>query len=158
MKKNEQSLRDLWENIKHSNTHVVGIAEEKRSGTKSSWKHNDQRLLKCMGNFMDQRSFINSGQRNKSIYIQTFYVRLLKDKTLRKILKAEKEKWFMCRKKEVTGFSSEIRENFCPLTIGVPGLSIFGLRWNLYCRPQILRVLNSDLYYEFRILMPWDSD
>lgn len=58
----------------------------------------------------------------------------------------------MCRKKEVTGFSSEIRENFCPLTIGVPGLSVFGLRWNLYCRPQILRVLNSDLYYDFLCL------
>ena len=43
-------------------------------------------------------------------------------------------------------------------SIGVPGLSIFGLRWNFYSRPQILRVLNSDLYYEFHVLMPWDSD
>lgn len=34
LKNNEQSLRDLWESIKHSITHIVGIAEERRvSGT-----------------------------------------------------------------------------------------------------------------------------
>ena len=69
----------------------------------------------------------------KKFTFKHFIVRLLKDKTLRKILKAEKEKWFMCRKKEATGFPSEIRENFYPLTIVVPGLNVFGLRWNLYC-------------------------
>ena len=27
MKKNEDSLRDLWDNIKHTNIHIIGIPE-----------------------------------------------------------------------------------------------------------------------------------
>ena len=30
MKRNEDSLRDLWENIKHTNIHIIGVPEEKR--------------------------------------------------------------------------------------------------------------------------------
>ena len=29
-KRNEDSLRDLWDNIKHTNIHVIGVPEEKR--------------------------------------------------------------------------------------------------------------------------------
>ena len=28
MKRNEDSLRDLWDNIKHTNTHIIGVLEE----------------------------------------------------------------------------------------------------------------------------------
>ena len=42
---------------------------------------------------MGQRGFINSGQRNtKTLTFNHCIVKLLKEKTLRKILKAEKEK------------------------------------------------------------------
>ena len=27
MKRNEDSLRDLWDNIKHNNAHIIGIPE-----------------------------------------------------------------------------------------------------------------------------------
>ena len=27
MKRNEHSLRDLWDNIKHTNIHIIGVAE-----------------------------------------------------------------------------------------------------------------------------------
>ena len=30
MKRNEESLRDLWDNIKHTNIHIIGVPEEKR--------------------------------------------------------------------------------------------------------------------------------
>ena len=33
MKRNEDSLRDLWDNIKHTNIHIIGIPEEERERT-----------------------------------------------------------------------------------------------------------------------------
>ena len=34
MKRNEDSLRDLWDNIKHTNIHIIGVpeGEEKEKG------------------------------------------------------------------------------------------------------------------------------
>ena len=29
MKRNEDSLRDLWDNIKHTNIHIIGVPEGK---------------------------------------------------------------------------------------------------------------------------------
>ena len=29
MKRNEDSLRDLWDNIKYTNIHIIGVPEEK---------------------------------------------------------------------------------------------------------------------------------
>ena len=31
MKINEDSLRDLWNNIKHTNIHTIGVSEEERN-------------------------------------------------------------------------------------------------------------------------------
>ena len=34
MKRNEDSLRDLWDNIKHTNIHIIGVPEgEEREST-----------------------------------------------------------------------------------------------------------------------------
>ena len=30
MKKNESNIRDLWDNIKHTNLHIIGIPRRKR--------------------------------------------------------------------------------------------------------------------------------
>ena len=34
MKRNEESLRDLWDNIKHTNIHIIGVPEreERKKG------------------------------------------------------------------------------------------------------------------------------
>ena len=32
MKRNEDSLRDLWDNIKHTNTCIIGLPEEEERG------------------------------------------------------------------------------------------------------------------------------
>ena len=35
MKRNEESLRELWDNVKHSNIHTIGVpeGEEREKGT-----------------------------------------------------------------------------------------------------------------------------
>ena len=32
MKRNEESLRDLWDNIKHTNIRIIGVPEEEEKG------------------------------------------------------------------------------------------------------------------------------
>lgn len=32
IKKNEDSIRELWDNIMHTNIHITGVPEEKREG------------------------------------------------------------------------------------------------------------------------------
>ena len=37
MKRNEDSLRDLWDNIKHNNIHIIGVPEgEERDRTREN--------------------------------------------------------------------------------------------------------------------------
>ena len=40
MKRNEDSLRDLWENIKHNNIHIIGVpeGEEREKGPKKIYE------------------------------------------------------------------------------------------------------------------------
>ena len=40
MKRNEDSLRDLWDNIKHTNIHIIGVAEgeEREKGPKKMFE------------------------------------------------------------------------------------------------------------------------
>ena len=40
MKKNEDSLRDLWDNIKHTNIHIIGIpeGEEREKGEENIFR------------------------------------------------------------------------------------------------------------------------
>ena len=35
MKRNEDSLRDLWDNIKHTNIHIIEVPEGKREGLRA---------------------------------------------------------------------------------------------------------------------------
>ena len=39
LERNENSLRELWDNVKHSNIHTIGIPEEEREkGTEKIFK------------------------------------------------------------------------------------------------------------------------
>ena len=38
MKRNEDSLRDLWDNIKHTNIHTVRVPEEERKDLRKYFK------------------------------------------------------------------------------------------------------------------------
>ena len=37
MKRNEDSLREIWDNIKHTNKHIIGVPEDCRSW-RVSWE------------------------------------------------------------------------------------------------------------------------
>lgn len=37
-KKENESIKELWDNIKHTNTHVIGVTEEDRKGQKTYTK------------------------------------------------------------------------------------------------------------------------
>ena len=34
LKTDEESLRDLWDNVKHTNIHIIGVPETERRGQK----------------------------------------------------------------------------------------------------------------------------
>ena len=39
MKRNEHDLRDLWNSIKHTNIHIIGVPEEREKGPgKNTWR------------------------------------------------------------------------------------------------------------------------
>ena len=47
MKWNENSLRDLWDNVECTNSHIIGVLEEKRerkSAWKNTWRDNSQKF------------------------------------------------------------------------------------------------------------------
>ena len=46
LKRNEESLRELWDNIKHTNIHIIGVpeGEERERDRKNSPKDNSQKL------------------------------------------------------------------------------------------------------------------
>ena len=47
VKRNEDSLRDLWDNIKHTNIHITGgpeEEEERETGWEHIWRHNSWQL------------------------------------------------------------------------------------------------------------------
>ena len=43
MERNEDSLRDLWDNIKHTNIWIIGVPEEEK-GLKNIWGDYSQKL------------------------------------------------------------------------------------------------------------------
>ena len=38
MKRNEDSLRDIWDNIKHTKIRIIRVQEEERKGLRKYWK------------------------------------------------------------------------------------------------------------------------
>ena len=38
MKRTKESLRDLWDNIKHTNIHIIGVPGEKRKCQRKYWR------------------------------------------------------------------------------------------------------------------------
>ena len=46
MKRNEDSLRDPWDNIKHTNIHIIGVPawEEREKAWGNIWKDNSWKL------------------------------------------------------------------------------------------------------------------
>ena len=51
MKKNEDSLRDLWDNIKHTNIHIIGVpeGEEREKGPEKIFENIIAEKFRNMG-------------------------------------------------------------------------------------------------------------
>ena len=47
MKRNEDSLRDLWDNLEHTNIHILRVAEveERESSWENIWRDNSWKIL-----------------------------------------------------------------------------------------------------------------
>ena len=44
IKINQECLRDLWDNTKHTNIHIIGVLEEERKGWENICRDNSQKL------------------------------------------------------------------------------------------------------------------
>ena len=96
MKRIEDSLRDLWDNIKRTNIQIIGIPEEeeKNEGTEEIFEEIIVENFPNMG-----KEIVNQGQetqsptqdKSKEKYAKT-YIKLSKIKYKEKILKAAREK------------------------------------------------------------------
>ena len=51
MKRNEDSLRDIWDNIKHNNIHIIGVSEreEREKGPEKIFEENIVKNFPNMG-------------------------------------------------------------------------------------------------------------
>ena len=98
MKRNEDSLRDLWDNIKHNNIHIIGVpeGEEKEKGPE---KISEEIIVKNFPNMGKERAtqvqkaqqvpYRINPRRNMPRHI---VIKLAKIKDKEKLLKAAREK------------------------------------------------------------------
>ena len=63
MKRNEDSLRDLWDNNKHTNSCIIGVQKEKRE--RKGWKKMFEEVI--AGNFLNMgKEIVNQVQEVQS--------------------------------------------------------------------------------------------
>ena len=96
MKKIEDSLRDLWDNIKHVNIRITGVPEEKKKGTEKIFEEIIVENFLSMG-----KEIVNQVQEAQRVPYRInprrntprhILIKLSKIKYKEKILKAAREK------------------------------------------------------------------
>ena len=72
MKKHESNIRDLWDNIKWANLHIIGIpeGEDKEKGIENIFEEIMAELSKAEGNRYQDTG---STEGPKQAYTQTYY-------------------------------------------------------------------------------------
>ena len=100
MKRNEDSLRDLWDNIKGTNIRIIGIPEEEEKGTEKIFEEiiveNFPNMGKKIVNQVQEVQIVPqriNPRRNTPRYI---LIKLSKIKYKQKILKAAREEQITC--------------------------------------------------------------
>ena len=88
IQKDEQSLRDLWDTIKHTNLNITGVpeGEERRDmSRKTMWKNNSWKLSKCDSNtyihqYIQETQWIPGIINWKKSIFKHIIIKLFKDK------------------------------------------------------------------------------
>ena len=99
MKRNEDSLWDLWDKIKCTKIHIIGILEgeeREKEPEKNIWRDNSWKLPKYRKRNIQQSPLSTESSRQgkpKEEHIETHGNQNVKIKYKDKILKATKEKW-----------------------------------------------------------------
>ena len=99
MTRNEDSLRDLWDNIKRTNIHIIGVpeGEEREKGPKKIFEEIIVENFPNMGKEIATQVQVAQrvpGRINPSRNMQRYIViKLTKTKDKEKLLKATREKW-----------------------------------------------------------------
>ena len=95
---NEDSLRDIWENIKHTNIHIIGVPEGKK-GEKGPEKIFEEIIVKNFPNMRKEiATQVQEAQRvpyrinPRRNTLRHIVIKLAKIKDKEKLLKAAREK------------------------------------------------------------------
>ena len=114
MKRTEESLRDLWDNIKHTSIHIIGVPEgEEREGSEKIFEETLQQKIsqiwerKHSIKLRKHREFLQNKPKEKHGETHTNQTTEIKYKE--KILKATREKQQITYPKRIMAdFSAEI--------------------------------------------------
>lgn len=86
MRKNEQSLKDLCDSIKHTNICIIEVPEEERKGQKNIWRNNDQKFPKSEERY--EHTWTTSRINSRTPTLQHIIVKLSKPKDKERVLRA----------------------------------------------------------------------
>ena len=98
MKRNEDSLRDLWDNIKHTNIHIIGVpeGEEREKGPEKIFEEiiaeNFPNMGKEIVNQVQEAQRVPGRINPRRNTLRHIVIKLTKIKDKDKILKATREK------------------------------------------------------------------
>ena len=98
MKRNEDSLRDLWDNIKHNNIHIIGVSEgeEKEKGPEKIFEEiiveNFPNMGKEIATQIQEAQRVPSRINPRRNMPRHTAIKLAKIKDKEKLLKAAREK------------------------------------------------------------------
>ena len=90
--KNESSLRDLWDNIKHTNIHIIGVPEKDRKGQRSYFKKQQVNFLNLGKEINIQWEEAKNAKQEelKEVHTTTIVTKMEKIKDKNEILKSSK--------------------------------------------------------------------
>ena len=98
MKRNEDSLRDLWDNIKHNNIHIIGVpeGEEKERGPEKIFEEiivkNFPNMGKEIATQVQEAQRVPDRINQRRSTPRHIVIKLAKIKDKEKLLKAAREK------------------------------------------------------------------
>ena len=115
MKRNEDSLRNLWDNIKHTNIHIIGVSEGEEKGSEKIFEEiiaeNFSNMEKEVINQVQETQRVPGSLNPRRNTPSHIVIKMTKIKDRDKTLKATREKWQLIHKRTpislLANFSTE---------------------------------------------------